>query len=71
MAGEEVDAMTDDTGRPPESGKRHWERVFTHPDVERVEQLGDVVLVRLRSGIELEWPTESVDPTARRERGPS
>lgn len=63
--------MTDDTGRPPESGKRHWERVFTHPDIERVEQLGDVVLVRLRSGIELEWPTESVDPTARRERGPS
>ena len=63
--------MTDDTGRPPESGKRHWERVFTHPDVERVEQLGDVVLVRLRSGIELEWPTESVDRTARRERGPS
>ncbi|SEH59369.1 MULTISPECIES: hypothetical protein [unclassified Leifsonia] len=57
--------MTDDTGRPPESGERHWERVFTHPDVERVKQIGDVVRVRLRSGIELEWPTASVRPATR------
>jgi hypothetical protein len=71
MAGEEVDAMADDTGRPPESGKRNWERVFNHPGIERVEQVGDIVLVRLRSGIELEWPTRSVDPATRRERGPS
>jgi len=63
--------MTDDTGRPQESGQRHWERVFTHPDVERVEQIGDVVRVRLRSRVELEWPTASVDPTTRREWGPS
>lgn len=63
--------MTDDTCRPPESEQQHWERVFNHPDVERVELIGDIVLVRLRSGIELEWPTQPVEPATRRGWGPN
>lgn len=63
--------MTDDTDPSPESEPGHGELPFSHPDIERVDRIGDVIRVRLRSGIELEWPVESLEPPTHREPGQS
>lgn len=46
-------------GPSPEAGQEWWRRAFHHPEVERVDIARTVVRVRLRSGIELEWPRDS------------
>lgn len=48
-------AVSNDRDRTPDSGADGWEHLLSQPEVEHVEVVGDVVRVRLRSGVELEW----------------
>ena len=48
---------------PPGPEVPGWGRLFESPHVDRVEIVDDVVRVRLKSGVELEWPLDaSSDP---------
>jgi hypothetical protein len=49
----------DDGTAPSWSGQEWWSRVLQHPEVERVDVDSTVVRVRLRSGVELEWPRDA------------
>lgn len=47
--------MVDESEGPGEHSPQWWRTASDHPEVERVDIVGSVVRVRLRSGIELEW----------------
>ncbi|MDN4598225.1 hypothetical protein [Leifsonia virtsii] len=51
--------VTEDDATPPEPRRgpeqEWWRNALSHPDVEGVDIVEDLVRVRLRSGIELEW----------------
>lgn len=48
--------MTEDSSPSPWPERRDWGRAFEHAEVVGVEILATEVRVRLRSGVELEWP---------------
>jgi hypothetical protein len=56
--------VTDDDATPPEpaEGTKWWRNALGHPDVEGVDIREGLVRVRLRSGIELEWPRDDDVP---------
>ncbi|WP_374008683.1 hypothetical protein [Leifsonia sp. LS-T14] len=53
--------MNDEPESVPDPRLLAWVRAFNDPEVERVDLMGSVVCVRLRSGVELEWPLEAVE----------
>ncbi len=54
-AGEGVKAVSDFGNGVPGWGVPGWEYLLSRPEVDRVEVTEDVVRVRLKSGVELEW----------------
>ncbi|WP_157780427.1 hypothetical protein [Leifsonia xyli] len=46
--------MSDDDNMP-NRGAADWESLLSRPEVDHVEVVEDVVRVRLKSGVELEW----------------
>ena len=47
--------MSEDMNMSPDSDGAGWEQLLSRPEVEHVEVVEDVVRVRLKSGVELEW----------------
>lgn len=45
------------------SEREWWMRALVHPEVEDVDVDGGMVRVRLRSGVELEWPRDDAATT--------
>ncbi|NUU06855.1 hypothetical protein [Leifsonia sp. C5G2] len=52
--------MSDEGATAPRPGQEWWRNALSHPDVEGVDIADGLVRVRLRSGIELEWPRDDV-----------
>jgi hypothetical protein len=59
-AGEGVKAVGDGGEVFPGPGVPGWAELLSRPEVEHAEVVGDVVRVRLKSGVELEWPLDDV-----------
>jgi hypothetical protein len=55
--------VSDDAEATPDEPDREWcRRALDHPEVTGVDCEAGTVRVRLRSGIELEWPCEGEHP---------
>jgi len=50
--------VSEDRDKSRDSNAANWEYLLSRPEVDRVEVVEDVVRVRLKSGVELEWPVE-------------
>ena len=56
--------MSEDRDKSPDSDAAGWEHLLSRPEVDRVEVVEDVVRVRLKSGVELEWALGGSDGPA-------